>query len=137
MGVAVWAILIGVFLGYQGFCLLSDDDRWPPITDIFRDVIRYPAGRWVLFGLWLWLGWHLFVRTLVSPPASSSSIQLLSSATVNGPYAMENSVTIDTTAKTVTVAKSTSTRFYRLSAPSALTITKIISSGGNVVLTYQ
>jgi hypothetical protein len=67
MGVAVWAMLVAVFLGYQGFCLLSDDDRWPPITDIFRDVIRYPAGRWLLFGLWLWLGWHLFVRTLFSP----------------------------------------------------------------------
>jgi hypothetical protein len=67
MGVAVWALVIGVFLGYQGFCLLSDDDRWPPITEIFRDVIRYPAGRWVLSGLWLWLGWHLFVRTLFSP----------------------------------------------------------------------
>jgi Family of unknown function (DUF6186) len=67
MGVAVWALVIGVFLGYQGFCLLSDDDRWPPITEIFRDVIRYPVGRWVLFGLWLWLGWHLFIRTLFAP----------------------------------------------------------------------
>jgi Family of unknown function (DUF6186) len=67
MGVAVWAAIIAVFLGYQGFCLLSDDDRWPPITEIFGDVIRYSPGRWVLFGLWLWLGWHLFVRTLFSP----------------------------------------------------------------------
>ena len=67
MGVAVWALVIAVFLGYQGFCLVSDDDRWPPITEILGDAIRYPAGRWVLFGLWLWLGWHLFVRTLFSP----------------------------------------------------------------------
>jgi Family of unknown function (DUF6186) len=67
MGVVVWAVVIAAFLGYQGFCLVSDDDRWPSITEILRDVIRYPVGRWVLFGLWLWLGWHLFVRTLFSP----------------------------------------------------------------------
>jgi hypothetical protein len=67
MGVAIWALVFAVFLGYQGFCLLSDDDRWPPITEIIRDVVRYPAGRWVMAGLWLWLGWHLFVRTLFSP----------------------------------------------------------------------
>jgi hypothetical protein len=67
MGVVVWGLVIAVFLGYQGFCLLSDDDRWPPITEILRDVVRYPAGRWVLAGLWLWLGWHLFVRTLFAP----------------------------------------------------------------------
>jgi hypothetical protein len=24
--------------------------------------MRYPAGRWVLFALWLWFGWHFFVR---------------------------------------------------------------------------
>lgn len=67
MGVALWAVVVGVFMAYQGFCLVSDDDRWPPITQILRDVIGYPVGRWVLFGLWLWLGWHLFVRTLQSP----------------------------------------------------------------------
>lgn len=67
MGVAVWALVISAFLGYQGFCLVSDDDRWPSFTEILRDVVRYPGGRWVLGGLWLWLGWHLFVRTLFSP----------------------------------------------------------------------
>jgi hypothetical protein len=25
-------------------------------------VTRYPLGRWALFALWLWWGWHTFVR---------------------------------------------------------------------------
>jgi hypothetical protein len=24
--------------------------------------MRYPVGRWAVFALWLWFGWHLFVR---------------------------------------------------------------------------
>lgn len=24
--------------------------------------MSYPVGRWALFGLWLWFGWHTFVR---------------------------------------------------------------------------
>jgi Family of unknown function (DUF6186) len=67
MGVAVWVLLFAALFGYQAFCLLSDSDRWPAFTDILRDVVGYPAGRWLLFAAWLWLGWHLFVRTLFSP----------------------------------------------------------------------
>jgi hypothetical protein len=61
-GLIGWAILVGVVLAYQGWSLVRDDDRWPALSDIIRVVMRYPVGRWVLFGLWLWFGWHLFVR---------------------------------------------------------------------------
>ena len=62
MGIAVWAALFGILFAYQGFALVRDDDRWPAFSDVMRTVMRYPAGRWVLFALWLWFGWHLFVR---------------------------------------------------------------------------
>jgi uncharacterized protein DUF6186 len=62
IGLVGWGIVVGGMLGYQGYCLLDNDDRWPTASDILRDVMRHPAGRWVLFGLWLWFGWHLFVR---------------------------------------------------------------------------
>jgi uncharacterized protein DUF6186 len=62
MGLVVWALVFGVVLGYQGFCLTSTDDRWPALSEIVRDVMQHSVGRWVLFALWLWLGWHLFVR---------------------------------------------------------------------------
>ncbi|TMK83766.1 MAG: hypothetical protein E6G44_11250 [Actinobacteria bacterium] len=62
IGLAGWAIVLGVVLAYQGLCLVANGDRWPAASEVIRDVMRYPVGRWVLFGLWLWLGWHLFVR---------------------------------------------------------------------------
>jgi hypothetical protein len=63
MGFLVWSLIMAMFLGYQGFCLVDANDRWPPITEILAVAIRNPVARAVLFGLWLWLGWHLFVRT--------------------------------------------------------------------------
>jgi hypothetical protein len=62
IGLIGWAVVIGVVLGYQGLCLVRNDDAWPAFSDMLRVVMRYPLGRWVLFGLWLWFGWHLFVR---------------------------------------------------------------------------
>jgi len=32
------------------------------MSDIFRTIMRPLLGRVVVFGLWLWLGWHLFIR---------------------------------------------------------------------------
>jgi hypothetical protein len=51
-------LVIGLLLG----------EEWPTLTDFFRASMRPLLGRIVLFGLWLWLGWHLFVRdwTIVS-----------------------------------------------------------------------
>ncbi len=62
IGLIGWAVVIALLLGYQGWSLVSSDDRWPAFSDLLRVVMRYPVGRWLLFGLWLWLGWHLFVR---------------------------------------------------------------------------
>jgi Family of unknown function (DUF6186) len=62
IGLVGWAVVIAVLLAYQGWTLLRNDDAWPTFSDLVRVVTRYPLGRWVLFGLWLWFGWHLFVR---------------------------------------------------------------------------
>jgi hypothetical protein len=32
------------------------------MSDIFRGGDAPGLGRALLFGLWLWLGWHLFLR---------------------------------------------------------------------------
>ena len=34
----------------------------PTLSATFRAIMRYPFGRWALFALWLWFGWHIFVR---------------------------------------------------------------------------
>jgi hypothetical protein len=62
LGLAVWAVLFAALLAYQGFTLVRNDDRWPTLSDMLRVAMRTPVGRWVLFGVWLWFGWHLFVR---------------------------------------------------------------------------
>jgi hypothetical protein len=62
IGLLVWALIIGVALAYQGFAMVHNNDRWPAFSDIIRSTMGNPFGRWVVFGLWLWLGWHLFMR---------------------------------------------------------------------------
>ncbi len=56
-----WAVLAALFLVWQGLALVSDPS-FPTISDLIQAVSRTLVGRWVLFGLWLWVGWHLFVR---------------------------------------------------------------------------
>jgi len=35
---------------------------WPTMSEIFRTAMRPLLGRSIVFGVWLWIGWHLFVR---------------------------------------------------------------------------
>ena len=42
--------------------LADQHDRWPTFSDVIRTIMHHAVGRWVLFALWLWLGWHFFVR---------------------------------------------------------------------------
>jgi hypothetical protein len=37
--------------------------RIPTLGDTVAALARRRAGRWVLLAGWLWLGWHLFVRS--------------------------------------------------------------------------
>jgi hypothetical protein len=63
-------------------------------------------------------------------------IGLYSSATVDGPYTPE-AVAVDIANKTVTVPQSGPSRYYRLYGSGGTTITSVVISGSNVVLTYQ
>lgn len=56
-----WIVIVGSLLLWQGFGLVNAPE-WPTLSQLFRDFMHLPLGRPVLFGLWLWLGWHLFVR---------------------------------------------------------------------------
>jgi len=63
-------------------------------------------------------------------------IELISAATVNGPYSVEVGANIDTGTRTITIAPSGTMRFYRLRGATALTITEIQSSGGQILISY-
>ena len=67
----------------------------------------------------------------------ATPLQLLSSASVNGPYAVDTTALIDPGAKTITVPKSGNTRFYRLVSSTAYTLGRPTVSGNNILLTYQ
>lgn len=62
IGLVGWAVLFAAVLAWEGIGLVKQGDAWPTFSDMLRKVTHPVAGRWVLFGLWLWLGWHLFVR---------------------------------------------------------------------------
>ena len=47
---------------WEGFGLANARDRWPTFSDVIHVITRHVVGRWVLFAVWLWLGWHFFVR---------------------------------------------------------------------------
>jgi hypothetical protein len=63
MGVAVvgWLVVFGALLGWQGL-MLAHGPPWPTMSSMLRAFMHPLPGRVVLFGLWLWIGWHLFIR---------------------------------------------------------------------------
>ena len=56
-----WLVIVGVLLLWQGLAL-ANAPEWPTLSSILRAFMRPVAGRFLLFGLWLWLGWHVFIR---------------------------------------------------------------------------
>ena len=53
--------LFGALFAWEGLSLARVGSL-PTLSYVFRVIIRYPVGRWALFALWLWTGWHFFVR---------------------------------------------------------------------------
>ncbi len=62
LGYLVWAVLFGALFAWEGLALSHVSNGIPTLSDVFRALMRHPVGRWALFALWLWFGWHIFVR---------------------------------------------------------------------------
>ncbi len=62
IGLTGWAVLLGLCLAWEGLGLVFGHEHWPSMSDLLRTVSRPVVGRWILLALWIWLGWHLFVR---------------------------------------------------------------------------
>jgi hypothetical protein len=62
LGYLVWAVLFGALFAWECWGLLRSGDAIPTLSETLRAVMRYPFGRWALFAVWLWFGWHTFVR---------------------------------------------------------------------------
>jgi hypothetical protein len=79
----------------------------------------------------------LDANTITVPNAATASVILVSAAVVTGPYTDAAGQSLSLATKTITVPLSGGMQFYRIRAGTALTITSITISGGNVVITYN
>lgn len=61
VAVGGWVLVFGAMFAWQGIGMATSSG-WPAMSDMLRPLTNPILGRWVLFGLWLWLGWHLFIR---------------------------------------------------------------------------
>jgi hypothetical protein len=61
IAVVGWLGIVAALLVWQGIGLVHGPE-WPTLSDFFRSFMTMALGRFILFGFWLWLGWHLFIR---------------------------------------------------------------------------
>ena len=102
-----------------------------PSSGIYNFRLVQEEGEGGAFVEWYWVNRNTGARELVRP------LELLSSATVGGPYSYDATALIDPGSKTITVPKSGNTRFYRILSSTGYTLNKPTVSGNNIVLTYQ
>ena len=79
----------------------------------------------------------LEANTITVPNTVTTPVILVSAAVVTGPYTDAAGQSVNLATRTITVPKSGSMQFYRIRSGTALTITRISISGGNVVITYN
>jgi hypothetical protein len=58
---AGWAAVAGLFAALQVVALTTR--RWPTLADLVHALTRQQGLRLACLSGWLWLGWHLFVRS--------------------------------------------------------------------------
>jgi hypothetical protein len=61
LNMVLWAAVWGALVAWQVATARRDD--MPSFADVVRICRRPLVLRWVLLAFWVWLGWHLFVRT--------------------------------------------------------------------------
>jgi hypothetical protein len=61
LALAGWVSILAVAFVWEGIGLARGED-WPTVSDMLRSFMVYPVGRGLLFAMWLWVGWHLFIR---------------------------------------------------------------------------
>ena len=79
----------------------------------------------------------LDANTITVPKTLTASVILVSAAVVSGPYTDAAGQSVNLATKTITIPTSGSMQFYRIRSGTALTITSLTISGGNVVISYN
>jgi hypothetical protein len=76
-------------------------------------------------------------NAITLPRPVTDTVVLVSSAKVNGPYTSAAGYLVNSVAKTITVGLSGSVQFYQIKSGRAVNITRVTSSGGQVVISYN
>ena len=79
----------------------------------------------------------LDANTITVPTTLVAAVTLVSATVVTGPYTDAVGQSANLATKTITAPTSGAMQFYRIRSGTALTITNITVSGGNVVITYN
>jgi hypothetical protein len=79
----------------------------------------------------------LDANTITVPNIVTPAVTLVSATVVTGPYTDAVGQSVNLATKTITVPTSGAMQFYRIRSGTALAITSITVSGGNVVITYN
>ncbi len=61
VAIAGWLGIFALACLWEGIGLVRGAD-WPTISDMLRSSMSTLAGRVILLAIWMWLGWHLFLR---------------------------------------------------------------------------
>jgi len=77
------------------------------------------------------------IKAYTSAQAPVAGVQLVASATLDGVYAAVVGAVVDSTAKKITLARPTETRFFKVSGPASSTISGVQLAGDTVVITYR
>jgi hypothetical protein len=59
---AIWAAIVAALLVIEVVGCVARN-RFPTAGDLLHALLESRIGRWVFLLGWLWLGWHLLVRT--------------------------------------------------------------------------
>jgi uncharacterized protein DUF6186 len=62
MGFVAWGLVLAAFIVVEALGLILKGHQWPTLSDIMRVAMRPEWSRWLFFALWLWIGWHFFIR---------------------------------------------------------------------------
>lgn len=76
-------------------------------------------------------------NVVTAPSTTTTTVTLVSAAMVTGPYTDAAGQSVNLAKQTITVPQSGGMQFYRVMSDTALTITSVTISGGNVVIIYR
>jgi hypothetical protein len=62
VSVVGWAVVFAAMMIWEGINLSMRGSHLLTLSDLARTITRPLIGRWLFFALWLWFGWHYFIR---------------------------------------------------------------------------